>query len=339
MTKSKISLGVMLQRFFSEWLVNRRNASHNTVKSYNETWVMFLEHLTSTKKCRVYKLSLDDVTADAIVIFLDYLENDRRCSARTQNQRLAAFKSFFKYVVFIDASRLAQCERVFSIPSKIFHREVMGYLTGNEIKAMLDVPDRSKKSGRKVYAMLQFMLNTGARVSEVTTVLVGDITFAKENSQVLIHGKGSKDRIVPIWEDTADLLANLISENGDSCNRRNPVFKNNVKKAMTRSGVRYLLESTVLKAAKSCKSLAEKNVSPHTLRHTTAMELLRHGVDIVLIQKWLGHVNLDTTHQYIENDVDMKRMTMMKGGIVATTPNAAWNPTDEIRDFINGINR
>jgi len=267
MAKSEAELGVLLQRFFSEWLVNRRNASVNTIKSYNGTWIMFLEYLTAVKKCRVYKISLDDVSADAIVAFLDYLESDRNCCYRTQNQRLAAFKSFFKYVVFVDVSRLEQCERVFSIPLKVYHREVIGFLTSDEIKAVLDIPDRSKKSGRKVYAMLQFMLNTGARASEVTTVNVGDITFAKEKSQVLLHGKGSKDRIVPIWEDTADLLSGLISENSDSHNHCEPVFKNNFRKTMSRSGVRYLVESTVEKAAVSCKSLSEKRVSPHTLRN------------------------------------------------------------------------
>ena len=211
MAKTNASLGILLQRFFSEWLVKRRNAIPDTIKSYNDTWVMFLAHLTAAKKCRVYKLSLDDVTADAIVDFLDYLESDRGNCYRTQNQRLAAFRSFFKYVVSVDASRLEQCERVFSIPLKIYHREVLAYLTSDEIKALLNVLDRSKKSGRKVYAMLQFMLNTGARASEVTTVQTCDITFAKDNSQVLLHGKGSKDRIVPIWDDTADLLADLIA--------------------------------------------------------------------------------------------------------------------------------
>lgn len=339
MGKSSLSLGTLIQSFFNERLVNQRNASSNTISSYRDTWRLFLKYLSETLKRDIGKITITDVTADNILGFLEYLEKDRNCCIRSRNQRLAAFKSFFKYALFADPTLMMQGERVLLIPSKIYERKVLGYLTKAEIQAILDVPKRDTVSGRRHYALLQFMYNTGARASEVTAVKVSDVRFLPGASQVLINGKGSKQRIVPIWNETADVLFDLISEQGDSNNPNAYTFKNQVGGAITRSGIRYLIDTAVEKAIPQCSSLADRNISPHTFRHTTAMHLLQSGVDLNLIRMWLGHIKLDTTHQYVDSDTDMKRAALMKGGIIPHTGNTKWKPTAEILAFLDGIGK
>lgn len=339
MVKSSFSLGVLIQSFFNERLVRQRNASPNTISSYRDTWRLFLKYLLETLKRDIGKITITDVTAEAVLGFLEHLEKDRNCCIRSRNQRLAAFKSFFKYALFVDPALMMQGERVLLIPSKIYERKVLGYLTKAEVQAVLDVPKRDTASGRRHYALLQFMYNTGTRASEATAVKVSDVRFLPGASQVLINGKGSKQRIVPIWDETADVLLDLISEQGDSNNPHAYVFKNQVGGTITRSGIRYLIDTAVEKAIPNCNSLADRNISPHTFRHTTAMHLLQSGVDLNLIRMWLGHIKLDTTHQYIDSDTDMKREALMKGGIIHRTNNAKWKPTTEILAFLDGVGK
>ena len=339
MVKSSFSLGALIQSFFNERLVRQRNASPNTISSYRDTWRLFLKYLLETLKRDISKITITDVTAEAILGFLEHLEKDRNCCIRSRNQRLAAFKSFFKYALFVDTTLMMQGERVFLIPSKIYERKVLGYLTKAEVQAILDVPKRDTASGRRHYALLQFMYNTGTRASEVTAIKVSDVRFLHGASQVLVNGKGSKQRIVPIWDETADVLLDLISEQGDSNNTHAYVFKNQVGGTITRSGIRYLIDTAVEKAIPNCNSLVDRNISPHTFRHTTAMHLLQSGVDLNLIRMWLGHVKLDTTHQYIDSDTDMKREALMKGGIIHHTNNTKWKPTTEILAFLDGVGK
>lgn len=337
LAKQDFTLGTLIQRFFSERLVRQRNASQNTISSYRDTWKLFLKYLTSTLKCDVSKISISDVNAEAILDFLEYLEKVRNCCIRSRNQRLAAFKSFFKFAIFVDPTLLDQGERVILIPTKIYERKVLGYLTKAEIEAILNVPERDMVAGRRQYALLQFMYNTGVRASEVTKVKVSDVKILPGTSQVLINGKGSKQRIVPIWDETANILFDLISEQGDCDTPNASVFKNQVGATITRSGIRYLIDTAVKKAIPNCSSLADREISPHTFRHTTAIHLLQSGVDLNLIRMWLGHVKLDTTHQYIDSDTEMKREALMKGGIIPPSKNTKWKPTTEILDFLEGI--
>jgi len=337
MNSTKQSLGTLVQMFFQERLIRQQNASQNTIASYRDTWRLFLVFLTEQKGYSITSFSMNDLTAEMILAFLDHLETDRKCCIRSRNQRLAALKAFFHFAVYVDPTIMGQAQRVLGLPMKRYERKAVGYLTKPEMDSILAVPNRSTISGRRVYSLLLFMYNTGARVSEITALKVTDIRILKNTAQVLIHGKGNKQRIVPLWKETAEVLKDLIDEQNDTSSLQAPVFKNARGLPISRSGITHLLHITVEKSITVCSSLNGRTVSPHIFRHTTAMHLLQSGVDMQLIRMWLGHVNLDTTHQYIEADLDMKRKALEKGGIFPGTANQKWQPTDEILTFLNGL--
>ena len=339
MLKDKFTIGALVQGFFHERLIRQMNASENTLCSYRDNLRLFLAYLSKTLYRDISKITIADVTAEAVLGFLDYCEKERNCSIRSRNQRLASLKSFFKYAVFTDPSLLMQGERIFLIPTKNYERRVLGYLTKTEVEAILNIPNRSTVAGRRHYALLQFLYNTGSRATEVTKLKVYDVKFIPGASQVLINGKGSKQRVVPIWDETADVLLELISEQNDCKTPDAYIFKNQIGETITRSGIRYIVETSVKAAEKSCKSLVGRNISPHTFRHTTAMHLLQSGVDLNLIRMWLGHVKLDTTHQYIDSDTEMKRNALMRGGIIPPSDNPKWKPTPEILAFLDSIGK
>jgi len=338
MIDTNLSLGALVQRFFHERLIQQRNASAHTVASYRDTWRLLLAYLTTTTGRPVTRITMADLTAETVLGFLTYLETERGVCVRSRNQRLAALKAFFHFTIFIDPSLLGQAQRVLEIPMKRWVRRVLGYLTRDEMDAILAVPNRATCAGRRVYALLLFMYNTGARVSEATAVTVGDLRAPKHAPQVRLHGKGGKQRVVPLWPDTANVLVELVAERGVQDSPEAPVFTNARDSRITRGGVTHLLHVTVHVAAEACPSLAGRTISPHTLRHTTAMHLLQSGVDLHLIRMWLGHVALDTTHQYVEADMEMKRQALNKGGITAATAaDAPWQPTDELLAFLDGL--
>lgn len=339
MDKTKSTLGVLIQSFFNERLIRQMNASENTLRSYRDNLRLFLSYISQETNRNINKITIDDVTAETILNFLDYCEETRGCSVRSRNQRLASLKSFFKHAVFTDPTLLAQGERIFLIPTKSYERKVIGYLTKEEVEAILNVPNRETMTGRRHYAILQLMYNTGARATEITKLNTFDLKINLGASQVLINGKGSKQRVVPIWNETANILLDLISEQTENINSITPIFQNQGGERITRNGIRYVVESSVKTAEKNCQSLIGRNISPHTFRHTTAMHLLQSGVDINLIRMWLGHVKMDTTHQYIESDTEMKRSALMRGGLISPTETPKWNPTPEILAFLDSIGK
>lgn len=329
MLESTKSLGSLLQQFFQYRLTTQQNVSVNTLLSYRDAWKLYTKFLLMDKK-RPESLCMEDVSAENILRFLDYLENDRGNSIRTRNQRLAAFTSFAQYVLFHDPSRLGQMQRILHIPKKRYERTVVGYLTKSETNALLSSPNRDTNTGKMHYAILYFMYNTGARVSEVTKVTISDLTCRKGYSQVLIHGKCNKDRVTPIWDETAQMLIGLQDTTGEEKH----LFRNREGAAITRSGIAYIVSTAAEKAG-----LDRLNVTPHVIRHTTAMRLLQSGVDINLIRMWLGHVKLDTTHQYVEADLEMKRKALEKGGIVRPQKASKWTPSDELLAFLDDLGK
>ncbi len=337
MTNKNIPLGSLVQRFFLERLIAQQNASPNTVISYRDTWRLLLQYLINEKKFSIQELTIHDLTAETILEFLGSLENQRGSGIRSRNQRLAAIKSFYKFAVFADPSVLNTAQRVLMLPNKRYEHEVLGFLTREEMDCILQVPDRRTMSGRKTYALLQFIYNTGTRVSEAIAVKITDLKLEPPCAQVLIHGKGNKQRIVPLWKETGQILEELLSETTQKEVLDNFVFRNARGFPITRSGVAYLLHSTVQEASKQCPSLQNRKITPHTLRHTTAAHMLQSGVDINLIRMWLGHVKLDTTHLYAECDLKMKRMALAKGGLIPATQTPDWTPTDEILSFLDDL--
>jgi len=259
---------------------------------------------------------LPDLDASFVLDFLDHLEQERGNSPRSRNVRLTAIRSFMRYAASRDPAALPVVQRVLAIPAKRFDQPVLGFLSRDEIQAVLDAPDCSTWSGHRDAVLLMTLYNTGARVSEITALHVADVLLDRQTS-VLLHGKGRKERVIPLWQSTATQLKTWL-ERID----RHPdtsVFPNRKGKALSRSGVRQRLQRAVEQASKRCPALAGRQVSPHTIRHATAMHLLQSGVDLTVIALILGHEDPSTTHRYLESDLAMKEAALRQVKEPSTT--------------------
>ena len=244
-----------------------------------------------------------------IVKFLDYLEKDRKNTVRTRNIRLAAIRSFLHYAVYQEPEESPGIQKILAIPMKHYDTVLIKPLLLEEINAIINSPDVQTWSGQRDQALLSTLYNTGARVSEIINVKIKDIDIGKA-SVIHLHGKGRKERAVPLWKSTSTLINKWLSKIDND--QEAPLFPNYFGKPMTRSGVEDRLKTAVKKSCGTCPSLNGKKISPHVIRHTTAMHLLQSGVDISVIALWLGHENINTTHKYMEADLELKRHTLMK---------------------------
>jgi integrase/recombinase XerD len=306
--KSKLLMHYV-QMFFQDYLRDHRGLSSNTILGYRDTIKLFLSFLSKHTRSQTSKLSLDDLNVENALAFLNDVEKTRHCSVATRNLRLSALRTFFEYLVTQDTLHAGQYQRVIAIPLKQSPHRMLGYLEVNEVKAILSCIDHKVISGMRDYVLLNFLYNTGARVQEACDLRIESIHF-EPPPLVTITGKGRKTRQVPLWPETATLLRSYIEERGASQDPQQVVFLNARGQSLTRFGVRYIVKSRIAAAAKNCPSLAKKKIGPHTFRHTTAMHLLQSGVDLTVIKNWLGHVNLDTTHAYVEIDLNMKRKAL-----------------------------
>jgi integrase/recombinase XerD len=308
MTDSKVLLH-LVQDFFQDYLSSQRALSQNTILAYRDALKLFLSFLAVNTNKQTARLRMDDLQAEQVLAFLDDVEVARHNSTATRNLRLAALRTFFHYLISVDTVRAGQYQKIIAIPLKRSPRSVMGYLETGEVQAILDSIDRNEASGRRDYALLSFFYNTGARVQEVVDLKVASIRFFSPSIATLT-GKGSKTRIVPLWPGTVTLLEEHLTERGISQEPEASLFVNARGQPLTRFGVGYILRTRLAAAHSKRPSLALKRVSPHTLRHSTAMHMLQSGVDLTVIQRWLGHVQLSTTHTYVEIDLEMKRKAL-----------------------------
>jgi site-specific recombinase XerD len=297
----------LVRDFFCDRLINQQHVSPHTVAAYRDTIRLLLAYAQKHRRVSQASLKVDDIDAPLVVAFLDDLEQRRGNSIRTRNARLTAIRAFIQYVAQRDPVTLPLAQRITAIPNKRFDQPLLEYLTRNEIEAVLNATDRADWSGRRDRALFTVIYNTGARVSEAIGIAVKDLALGPCSS-VRIHGKGRKDRCVPLWTSTAKLLSAWLSEIPVTVD--GPLFPNRFGRRLSRSGVEDRLQRAVQAASANCASLRSKNVSPHTLRHTTAMHLLQAGVDITLIALWLGHESPETTHLYVEADLEMKRRVL-----------------------------
>jgi site-specific recombinase XerD len=298
---------LLVQQYFCQRLIAQRNASQRTVSSYRDTFRLLLGFAASRLHKNPTALALTDLDAPFIVAFLDHLEHDRGNTPRTRNARLTTIRSFMKYASYQDPTALPVIQRVLAIPSKRFDRPLVGFLSREEFDAILAAPDRSTWSGQRDHVLFATMYNTGARVSEITAMRRMDLALDR-SAAVRLHGKGRKERAVPLWPATANALRSWLTRLPNT--PHHPVFPNARGRSMSRSGVESRLDAAVRAAAKGSPSLRGRNVSPHLLRHTTAMHLLQSGVDITVIALWLGHESPATTHLYIEADLQMKQRAL-----------------------------
>lgn len=303
------SFASLVQGFFCQYLIQQRNASAQTVASYRDTFRLLFGYLESVRKRRLDALTLADLDAPMVSAFLDHLEKKRRNGIRTRNARFATIRSFLRYAAALDPASLPIIQRVLAMPMKRFSRPMLGYLSRDEITAILDAPNAETWSGQRDRVLFSLLYNTGARVSEALALRRADVSLGSSR-HVQITGKGRKQRMVPLWKGTARHMREWMTRI-----KQDPqasVFPNRDGRPLSRSGVEKRLGEAVTIAAKRCPTLRGKRVSPHILRHTTAMHLLQSGVDITVVAMWLGHEGLQTTHQYVEANMAMKDAALAK---------------------------
>lgn len=333
MTPAKRTFPALLQDFFLRRLIQERGASTHTIASYRDTFELLLRYVEQRTGKTPTGLTLEDLDAPTILSFLDYLETERRNSPRTRNLRLTAVRSFMRYVSVRDPASLPVARRVLAISPKRFDRPALGYLTREEVQALLNAPDRTTWSGHRDAVLLGVLYNTGARVSELIGVRFADVLLDRA-SALLLHGKGRKERIIPLWKSTAAQLR-IWSARVDTSPYA-PVFPNRSGKRLSRSGVEHRLRMALHKASQRCPSLLGRRISPHTIRHTTAMHLLQSGVDISVIALWLGHEDVATTHLYIEADLAMKEAALRRVDDPGTKP-VTFKATDHLLAFLEAL--
>lgn len=297
----KSLLGQWIRRFLLEHLVTERNLAPNTQASYRATLTLLLPFASAQGGKPIDRMIVDDLTPTIVRQFLDHLERDRQCCGGTRNQRLATIHSLARFIGMRSPVHLSWCAEIRSIPFKKTTKTLIGYLEKAEIDALLDQPDQQSPLGQRDHALLLFLYNSGARADEAAKLTLGDLQLGTSPS-VRILGKGNKLRICPLWPATSSMLAGMIA--GRVAQER--VFLGRTGQSLTRFGIHRLVARYAALASRSAPSLLAKRVSPHTIRHTTAVHLLRAGVDINTIRAWLGHVSLDTTHIYAEVDLEMK---------------------------------
>jgi integrase/recombinase XerD len=328
-----IGFDQLVQDFFVRRLIDQRGASARTVESYRDAFELLLGYVEEHFGKPPSALTLADLDAPVILDFLEHLECVRHNSARTRNARLAAIHSFMRYVAVRDPASLPITTRVLAIPAKRFDRPVLGYLTKEQITAILAAPARSTWSGRRDAILLAVAYNTGARVSELTALRVRDVLL-EGRSALQLHGKGRKQRVIPLWASTARELRAWLNDTQPA--PESPVFPNRSGTPMSRSGVRDRLNRAVATAQQTCPTLRGQRVSPHTIRHSTAVHLLEAGTDLAVIALWLGHSSPAVTHQYLEADLATKEATLNRLNDLNPGP-ARFRPRDQLLAFLEGL--
>lgn len=329
-------LGPLLESYFRRRLTKQRNATAATVASYRDALRMLIRYAATRLKRQPATLGLEDLDRDLVLAFLDELEEKRKNSVATRNARLAAIRSFFHHVAANDPASFGIAQRVLTIPTKRAHVEVTNHLTEAEVDALVAAPNQTTPRGRRDRAFLLFLARTGARVSEAVGVNATDLQLERQHPQVLLRGKGRKDRIVPVARDLARSLTALLSERGIAHHEPRPIFVGVRDERLTRFGAIHVVRRAAGAAVATKPTLADKPISPHIFRHSLAMKLLQSGVDLLTIQAWLGHAQVATTHRYAAADVEMMRRGLEKAGI-SGVHGARFRPDDAVLQLLASI--
>jgi len=326
-------LAPLVQSFFVERLARERQASPNTVASYRDTFRILLSYAERRLGRPPTKLQLQDLNAVLVSGFLDHLEAERGNHARTRNVRFAALRSFLRFVAVREPSELAMIQRVLAIPLKRVSRMLVPYLDRAEIEALLAAPDRSTWLGRRDHLIILFAVQTGLRVSELISVRVGDLVLGS-TSHVRCCGKGRKERSTPLTKQVTRFLRAWLVENS-----RRPddlVFTTSTDSRLSRDAIEHLVDRHRRTAERECASLKRKRVTPHVLRHTTAVQLLQAGIDRAVIALWLGHESVETTQIYLDADLKTKEIALAR-----TAPHGThgrrFKPKDRLLAFLEGL--
>ena len=332
-------MGPFVRRFLLEELVADRNLTPNTQKSYRDAIRLLFAFVADRHSTDPTRVTVEQVDAAVVRSFLVHLEEERRNSISSRNQRLAALHSLFRFIGRLVPELVDHAAQIQAIPLRRTATPIMPYLDKHEIDALLAIPDRGRAQGRRDYALLLFLYNTGARATEAAETTVADLNL-NISPAARFHGKGRKIRTCPLWARTTKILQDLLSTRLDGPSDAH-VFLNVRRQPITRHGVHALIARTVNKAAKDVPSLRDKRVSPHTIRHTTAVHLLRAGVDINTIRAWLGHVSLETTNRYAQVDLEMKAQALETCAVSGSDPaprrSPSWHTDSGLMSFLASL--
>lgn len=332
------TLTSLVQSFLTDF-PRQRGLSPQTILAYRDALKLLLRYAVEKTGKSVMAITIPDLDGDLVISFLDHLEQERKNSIATRNNRLIVIRGFFSHVALTEPTYAEHCRRVCAIPLKKAPTRSIPYLEMDEIQALLRAPNRATSEGRRDYALLLFLYNTGARVHELVGVQACDLQLRRPR-QVLLHGKGKKDRWCPLWEETANVLSALLEEEGIAPTATKHIFRNRQKDPLTRFGVDYLLKKYGRVAVQEYPALARKRLSPHTIRHTTAVHLLNSGVDLNVIRSWLGHADLSTTNIYAEINQETKRKALetcnpAPEGTTGTVP--SWRKQDDVLAWLESL--
>lgn len=327
----------LVSKFLTEYLSSIRNVSTNTVLSYRDTIVLLLTFVSEKHAIRHERLEISHLSVDIIREFLEWLEQERKCSISTRNQRLAAIHSFFRYAGGIQPEYLFHAQQILSIPVKKTSQKIVKYLVASQVKELLAEPDNTTRKGRRDLALLCLMYDSGCRVQELADVKVRDIRMTTP-PQITLIGKGRKTRTVPIMVETVGIIRNYIKENGLSVQGKQdtPLFFNCKGEKLTRQGITYILQ-------KYTTEIGFENVTPHVVRHSKAMHLTEADINPVYIRDFLGHTDLKVTQIYSKTSVEMKRKALEKlTSDNSPIPNDVtglkdWNDDKNLIEWLNSI--
>ena len=298
--------------YFHHYLIGARGLSTNTILSYRDALKLLLSFAGEHLHKPVDQLKIEDLDDKTILVFLDDIETERGGSIRTRNTRLAGIRTFFRFVGQEEPVLLQQCRKIRQIPTKRFEHKTIDYLNNEEIQALFVSVDTQSRTGLRDRALFLLLYNTGARVQEVVDLTVSDLRL-EQPGQVKLLGKGRKQRACPLWPETIEALKDYLEDRSPEDADNEYVFLNANGRPITRFGVRNIIKRYAEKAAVLCPSLKTKSIGPHTFRHSTAMMLIQAGNDINMVKLWLGHADINTTHIYVEIDMEMKRKILSTG--------------------------
>jgi integrase/recombinase XerD len=329
------TLAIFIKRFFSHYLPVQKGLAVNTIMAYRDAIKLLLCYAADTLNRSVEELCVEEIDESLLLGFLDHLETGRGCTPRTRNARLAAIRALFGFIAREEPSLLLHCQTIRTIPLKRTQHKTVDYLEENEMQALLNMVELNSRNGVRDNALLLLLYNTGARVSEIVGLNVADVRLYG-TPHVKLLGKGQKYRSCPLWPETVEALHDYLKHRTPKNPAAQQLFLNANGSPVSRFGVRHIIGTYATAAKSRCPSIAAKAVNPHTIRHTTAMHLLRAGNDITTVSYWLGHANTNTTHIYVEIDMEMKRQMLQKAGAPAVQKPLPWQKPDVLQ-WLNAL--
>jgi integrase/recombinase XerD len=327
------ALAPVLEAFFTRRLISEKSVSPHTIAAYRDTFRLLLSFAHEQTGKQPAALEFEDLDAPLIATFLDHLEHQRANSPRTRNARLAAIHSMFRYAALRHPEHAALISRVIAVPTKRFERAIVTYLTPDEVDALLAAPNRERWIGRRDHALLTLAIQTGLRVTELTTLRNQDVHLST-GPHIQVVGKGRKHRATPLTSQTVAVLRQWLKERAGR--PEDPLFPSSRGRPLSRDAIALLVTNHASTASRTCPTLKNKKVSPHTLRHTTAMNLLHAGVDSTVIALWLGHESVEATQIYLHADMAIKERALARTTPPDTTP-GRYRPPDRLLAFLEAL--